>query len=70
MNNLVIKTVAKQPDEKYKISFTSTSADDSHVSGHIFVTSAEFEELTVADMKRLVADTLVRNFEGGNNSEG
>lgn len=66
MDKIIIKSVVKQPDEKYKINFTATFPDDSHFEGFVFIYEATFETASVASMRQTVVDKFNAHL-GGNN---
>lgn len=66
MDKIIIKSVVKQPDEKYKINFTATFPDDSHFEGFVFIDESTFETANVASMRQTVADKFNAHLGGDN----
>ncbi|WP_461199376.1 hypothetical protein [Enterococcus sp. N249-2] len=62
MEYLIINTSARQPDDKYKITYTATTPDGTHIDGSILVTEIEFMDMTAKNMKEEVSKRLVENF--------
>lgn len=63
MDKIIIKSVVKQPDEKYKINFTATFPDDSHFEGFVFIDESTFETTSVATMRQTVVHRFSENLK-------
>lgn len=61
MDKIVITNQVQQQDSKYKISFKATFVNDSYISGHIFIEQDALEEMSMKDIRKVIANDLVNN---------
>ena len=64
MKDIIIKTIARQPDNTYKVSFAVTFADQSYFSGHVFVAEEDYDEMTTSALRRKITQTFIENLGG------
>ena len=64
MNNIIIVSTNIQPDDLYKVSFKVTYDDSTHITGHVFISTQQYESSTNVDLKAIIKQKVITNLGG------